>query len=119
MRSVQSVRWVVAAAVAEALIGLLALRLACLSAMGVLGFVGLIVAAFVVMSWYCGLGLEYRFEVTALFLGWLALMISGVLLAFVFRRDPLQTRATDHEGEEGERQSHRQETDKHKRVRLF
>ena len=84
MRSVQSVRWVVAAAVAEALIGLLALRLACLSAMGVLGFVGLIVAAFVVMSWYCGLGLEY------------------------------QTRATDHEGEEGERQSHRQETDKHK-----
>ena len=114
MRSVQSVRWVVAAAVAEALIGLLALRLACLSAMGVLGFVGLIVAAFVVMSWYCGLGLEYRFEVTALFLGWLALMISGVLLAFVFRRDPLQTRATDHEGEEGERQSHRQETDKHK-----
>src|ERR1035437_5654658 len=114
MRSVQSVRWVVAAAVAEALIGLLALRLACLSAMGVLGFVGLIVAAFVVMSWYCGLGLEYRFEGTALFLGWLALMIAGVLLAFVFRRDPLQTRATDHEGEEGERQSHRQETDKHK-----
>jgi len=112
MRSVQSVRWVVAAAVAEALIGLLALRLACLSAMGVLGFVGLIVAAFVVMSWYCGLGLEYRFEVTALFLGWLALMISGVLLAFVFRRDPLQTRATDHEGEEGERQSHRQKTNK-------
>jgi hypothetical protein len=102
----------VAAAVAEALIGLLALRLACLSAMGVLGFVGLIVAAFVVMSWCFGLGLEYRFEVTALFLGWLALMISGVLLAFVFRRDPLQTRATDHEGEEGERQSHRQETDK-------
>jgi len=45
MRSVQSVRWVVAAAVAEALIG-------------------------------------------------------------------LQTRATDHEGEAGERQSHRQETDK-------
>src|SRR5664279_4485605 len=82
--------------------------------MGVLGFVGLIVAAFVVMSWYCGLGLEYRFEVTALFLGWLALMISGLLLALVFRRDPLQTRATDHEGEEGERQSHRQETDKHK-----
>jgi hypothetical protein len=106
----------VAAAVAEALIGLLALRLACLSATGVLGFVGLIVAAFVVMSWYCGLGLEYQFEVTALFLGWLALMISGVLLALVFHRDPLQTRATDHEGEgeEGERQSHRQETDKHK-----
>src|SRR5665647_1287084 len=81
MRSVQSVRWVVAAAVAEALIGLLALRRACLSAMGALGFVGLIVAAFVVMSWYFGLGIEYRFEVTALFLGWLALMISGVLLA--------------------------------------
>ena len=60
------------------------------------------------------LGLKYRFEVTPLFLGWLALMISGVLLALVFRRDPLQTRATDHEGEEGERQSHRQETDKHK-----
>jgi hypothetical protein len=60
------------------------------------------------------LGLEYRFEVTALFLGWLALIISGVLLAVVFRRDPLQTRATYHEGEEGERQSHRQETDKHK-----
>jgi hypothetical protein len=46
----------------------------------------LIVAAFVGMSWYFGFGLEYRFEVAAIFLGWLTLMISGVLLAFVFRR---------------------------------
>ena len=46
----------------------------------------LIVAAFVGMSWYFGFGLEYRFEVTAIFLAWLTLMISGVLLAFVFRR---------------------------------
>jgi hypothetical protein len=45
----------------------------------------LIVAAFVGMSWYFGFGLEYRFEVAAIFLGWLTLMISGVLLAFVFR----------------------------------
>ena len=46
----------------------------------------LIVAAFVGMSWYFGFGLEYRFEVTAISLGWLTLMISGILLAFVFRR---------------------------------
>jgi hypothetical protein len=46
----------------------------------------LIVAAFVGMSWYFGFGLEYRFEVASIFLGWLTLMITGVLLAFVFRR---------------------------------
>jgi hypothetical protein len=46
----------------------------------------LIVAAFVGMSWYFGLGIEYRFEVTAIFVGWLTLMISGSLLAVVFRR---------------------------------
>ena len=46
----------------------------------------LIVAAFVGMSFYFGFGLEYRFEVTAISLGWPTLMISGVLLAFVFRR---------------------------------
>jgi len=46
----------------------------------------LIVAVFVGMSWYFGLGIEYRFEVTAIALGWLTLTASGVLLAFVFRR---------------------------------
>jgi cytochrome b subunit of formate dehydrogenase len=46
----------------------------------------LIVAAFAGMSLYFGFGLESRFEVTAISLGWLTLMISGVLLAFVFRR---------------------------------
>jgi len=46
----------------------------------------LIVAAFVGMSWYFGLGIEYRFEVTAIALGWLTLMVSGSLLAVVFRR---------------------------------
>lgn len=46
----------------------------------------LIVAAFVGMSFYFGLGLEYRFEVAAIFLGWVTLMITGVLLAFTFRR---------------------------------
>jgi hypothetical protein len=46
----------------------------------------LIVAAFVGMSWYFGFGLEYRFEVTAILFGWLTLVSSGVLLAFVFRR---------------------------------
>ena len=46
----------------------------------------LMVATFVGMSWYFGFGLEYRFEVTAIAIGWLTLMISGVLLAFVFRR---------------------------------
>ena len=38
------------------------------------------------MSWYFGLGIEYRFEVTAIALGWLTLMISGSLLAVVLRR---------------------------------
>jgi hypothetical protein len=46
----------------------------------------LMVAAFVGMSWYFGFGLEYRFEVTAISVGWLTLMVSGLLLAFVFRR---------------------------------
>jgi hypothetical protein len=46
----------------------------------------LMVAAFVGMSWYFGFGLEYRFEVTAITIGWLTLTISGSLLAFVFRR---------------------------------
>ena len=46
----------------------------------------LMVAAFVGMSWYFGFGLEYRFEVTAISIGWLTLIISGLLLAFVFRR---------------------------------
>jgi len=46
----------------------------------------LMVAAFVGMSWYFGFGLEYRFEVAAISIGWLTLTISGVLLAFVFRR---------------------------------
>jgi hypothetical protein len=50
-----------------------------------------IVAAFVGMSWYFGFGLEYRFEVTAISLGWLTLMISGALLAFVFRRSARQS----------------------------
>lgn len=46
----------------------------------------LMLAAFVGMSWYFGFGLEYRFEVTAISIGWLTLMISGALLAFVFLR---------------------------------
>jgi hypothetical protein len=46
----------------------------------------LMVATFVGMSWYFGFGLEYRFEVTAISIGWLTLMISGSLLAFGFRR---------------------------------
>ncbi len=51
----------------------------------------LMVAAFVGMSWYFGFGLEYRFEVTAISITWLTLIISGVLFAFVFRR-PAQQR---------------------------
>jgi len=46
----------------------------------------LMVATFVGMSLYFGFGLEYRFEVTALSIGWLTLMVSGSMLAFVFRR---------------------------------
>jgi hypothetical protein len=46
----------------------------------------LMVVAFIGMSWYFGFGLEYRFEVTAISIGWLTLMISGSLLALVFRR---------------------------------
>jgi hypothetical protein len=46
----------------------------------------LMVAAFVGMSWCFGFGLEYRFEVTAITIGWLSLTISGLLMAFVFRR---------------------------------
>jgi hypothetical protein len=46
----------------------------------------LMVAAFVGMSVYFGFGLEYRFEVAAITIGWFALMISGAMLVFVFRR---------------------------------
>jgi hypothetical protein len=46
----------------------------------------LMVAAFVGMSLYFGFGLEYLFEVTAISIGWLTLMIAGVLLTLVFRR---------------------------------
>jgi hypothetical protein len=46
----------------------------------------LMVAAFAGMSLYFGFGLEYRFEVTAISIGWLTLMVSGSLLVFVFRR---------------------------------
>jgi hypothetical protein len=46
----------------------------------------LMVAAFVGMSWHFGFGLEYRFEVTAITIGWLTLSVSGGLLAFAFRR---------------------------------
>jgi hypothetical protein len=46
----------------------------------------LMAAAFVGMSVYFGFGLEYRFEVAAISIGWLTLMISGSLLVFVFRR---------------------------------
>lgn len=49
----------------------------------------LMVAAFVGMSWHFGFGLEYRFEVTAISIGWLTLMVTGVLLALVFRRSAL------------------------------
>ncbi len=50
----------------------------------------LMVIAFIGMSWYFGFGLEYRFEVTAISIAWLTLMISGSLLAFVFRRSAHQ-----------------------------
>jgi hypothetical protein len=46
----------------------------------------LMVAAFLGMSWYFGFSLEYRFEVTAITIGWLTLVVSGLLLAFAFRR---------------------------------
>lgn len=46
----------------------------------------LMLAAFGGMSWYFGFGLEYRFEVTAITIGWFTLMGSGALLALVFRR---------------------------------
>jgi hypothetical protein len=46
----------------------------------------LTVLAFVGMWSYFGLGLEYRFEVTAIMFDWLTLVVSGVMLALVFRR---------------------------------
>lgn len=42
--------------------------------------------AFVGMSAYYGLGLEYRFEVIAIMFDWLTLVVSGVMLALVFRQ---------------------------------
>jgi hypothetical protein len=42
--------------------------------------------AFVGMSLYFGLDLEYRFEVAVITIDWLTLIAAGVLLALVFRR---------------------------------
>lgn len=47
----------------------------------------LIVVAFVGMSLYFGISLEYRFEVTAIFFTWLTLIPTGVLLAIDFGRE--------------------------------
>jgi len=46
----------------------------------------LAILAFVGMSVYFGLGIESRFEVSAIMIDWLALVASGIMLAFVFRR---------------------------------
>jgi hypothetical protein len=46
----------------------------------------LMAAAFVGMSWHFGFSLEYRFEVTAITIGWLTLAVTGLLLAFAFRQ---------------------------------
>lgn len=48
----------------------------------------LTVLAFVGMSAYFGLGLEYRFEVIAIMFNWLTLAVGGTMLALVFRREP-------------------------------
>lgn len=47
----------------------------------------LIIVAFVAMSLYFGMSLEYRFEVAAIFFTWLTLIPTGVLLALDFRRE--------------------------------
>jgi len=46
----------------------------------------LVVAAFVVMSLAFGMTIEYRFEVAAIFVAWLTLIVAGALLAVVYRR---------------------------------
>lgn len=50
----------------------------------------LMVAAFVGMSLYFGFGLEYRFEVSAISVAWLTLIIAGSILAKMFNR-PVRT----------------------------
>ncbi len=45
----------------------------------------LLVTAFVGLSWYFGLGIEYRFEVAAISITWLTLTVTGLLLALAFR----------------------------------
>ncbi len=46
----------------------------------------LLVGTFVGMSLYFGLGLEYRFEVSAISITWLTLIVSGAMLAKLFYR---------------------------------
>ncbi len=46
----------------------------------------LVTIAFVVISVVYGVDREYRFEVVAISIDWLALIVSGVLLSIVFRR---------------------------------
>jgi len=46
----------------------------------------LTLAAFIVYSWIYGINREYRFEVAAISINWLTLIVSGVMLAGWFRR---------------------------------
>jgi hypothetical protein len=46
----------------------------------------LLIVAFVGLSAHFGLHIEYRFEVAAIAIVWLTLLVGGVLLALVFVR---------------------------------
>ncbi len=49
------------------------------------GFV-LTVISFIVLSILYGINLEYRFEVAAIAINWIVMIISGILLSVVFKR---------------------------------
>ena len=47
------------------------------------------IVAFIAMSIYFGFDLEYLFEVTIMSIVWLTLIVSGVILAISFARNPV------------------------------
>ena len=54
--------------------------------MGAARFLGASIVAFVGLSAHFGLHIQYRFEVAAIAIVWLTLLVAGVLLALVFAR---------------------------------
>ena len=62
-----------------------------------LGGGAIALGALILLSFRYGAELDYRFEVFGLFIDWLVLIVSGILLSLLFARSPLRKRGTPYE----------------------